>query len=91
MRVYAKLVGMPRKARVPTYVEPIVQEAESGVAVDLPDGSTVRDLEEALARRTPEVDLLVDKILVNGADATPDTPLKDGDAVVLFGPTAYRE
>lgn len=91
MRVFAKLIGMPRKERVPAYVEPATQETESGLAMDVTAGATVRDLRDELARRTPEVDLVVDKVLVNGRDAGLDTTLQEGDSVVFFGPVANRE
>ncbi len=91
MRVYAKLIGMPRKERVPAYVEPATQETERGLPMDLTAGATVRELRAELARRTPEVDVVVDKVVVNGRDAELDTRLQEGDSVVLFGPSANRE
>jgi molybdopterin converting factor small subunit len=55
-----------------------------GLTLDVPDGTTVRDLIRAL-RVPPDVDCLR---VVNGRDAPPDQRLVDGDVVSLFPPLA---
>ena len=58
-------------------------ESRDGAAVlDLPEGSTVRDVVHRLAL---PVDL--ERVsLVNGRDSSPETPLHPGDVVTLFPP-----
>lgn len=52
------------------------------VFLDVPDGSTVRDVVNRLGI-PPDLERVA---LVNGLDGTPDTPLAAGDVVTLFPP-----
>ncbi|MCD6420878.1 MAG: MoaD/ThiS family protein [Thaumarchaeota archaeon] len=76
-----------------------LREAFGGRGVlhlDLPDGSTIRDLLKALRSYGPVDELIEErsnvKILVNGREITYldglETRLKDGDAVAFIPPVA---
>lgn len=85
MQVNIRMVGMPTASdweieAVPTGREPAGQL----MPIEMPEESSVEDL---LAR----LKVTPDKILVNGDDADPNTPLHDGDAVALIGPAAGKE
>jgi sulfur carrier protein ThiS len=58
--------------------------AGDGVALEVPDGTTVHDLIRILGI-PPEIDCLR---VVNGHDAPPDQGLEDGDVLALFPPLA---
>ena len=91
MRVCAKLIGFPAFADVAICVESVSQGWEPGLDISLPDEATVEMLWAALAPTTPPVDFLLDKVLVDGQDADLATPLRDGGAVIFFGPAADRQ
>jgi molybdopterin converting factor small subunit len=52
--------------------------------VDVPDGETARELARRL-RIPADLDRV---LLVNGVDAEPDRPLRDGDVLTVFPPLA---
>jgi molybdopterin synthase sulfur carrier subunit len=52
--------------------------------LDLPDGSTIRDLVRALG--VPDAMTVI--ALLNGREAKPDQPLRGNDVVTLFPPLA---
>ena len=54
--------------------------------VEVPDGATVRDLKDALARRAPDLERLTLACAVNRDYAQPERPLVDGDEVAFIPP-----
>jgi molybdopterin converting factor small subunit len=94
VQVCAKLIGFPPRAiarGASSHFESAAQGTEPGKTVDLPEGATARDLWTRLGRRRPEGDHFVDHVLVDGKEADLTTPLRDGAAVVFFGPAADRQ
>jgi molybdopterin converting factor small subunit len=57
------------------------------LAVELPDGSTTKDLIAKVADKLPQVDLRYVLILVNDELIYVDRVLADGDVVKVFPPT----
>lgn len=70
-------------ATLAAYLPPGQRQTGSAI-LELPDGSTVADLEAAL-NLPPDLPRLV---LVNGQDADPHRRLAGGDVVTLFPPLA---
>ena len=56
--------------------------SDGAAVLDLPDGSTVRDVVRHLG-----IPADVERVaLVNGVDTAPDAPLRAGDVLTLFPP-----
>ncbi len=84
MHINVKIVGLPccdTKVEADHVFE---ESAGEIIPVDLPENARVDELVSRL-RVCP------DKILVNGKDASGETPLREGDAVALIGPSAGKE
>ncbi len=64
------------------------QSAQVWMKIEVPDGSTVRDVIErsGLLAQFPEIDLEVNKVGIFGAVAKLDKPVKDGDRVEIYRP-----
>ncbi|WP_172328991.1 RnfH family protein [Mangrovicoccus sp. HB161399] len=64
------------------------QSAQVWMKIEVPDGSTVRDVIErsGLLAQFPEIDLDVNKVGIFGAVAKLDKPVKDGDRVEIYRP-----
>jgi sulfur-carrier protein len=73
VRLFATLVS---------YLPP--EGREGAVVLDVPDGSTVRDVVTRLAIPTD----LERVTLLNGGDSAPDAPLHAGDILTIFPPLA---
>ena len=76
MIVEVRLYGSLRRYRPP--------ESSGAFPVDLPSGSTV----DTLARRLGIPEGFVSAAAVNETATESDTPLRDGDSVSLFPPSA---
>ena len=68
-----------------TLVAFLPSASRDGAAVlEVPDGTTVRQVVGGLG-----IPAELERVtLVNGTDATPDTPLRSGDVVTVFPPLA---
>ncbi|WP_108260431.1 RnfH family protein [Mangrovicoccus ximenensis] len=64
------------------------QSAQVWIRIEVPDGSTVREVIErsGLLAQFPEIDLEVNKVGIFGAVAKLDKPVKEGDRVEIYRP-----
>lgn len=84
MKVQLKIVGAPTTGRAARATEPVAQEIGGTLSVQLPDGSTVKDIiEKASNLGVPKSHISM--ILLNGEDAEETASLHDGDAVTIIG------
>lgn len=83
MKVNVKLVGFPASNRLPNGPEPVAQQQETPRELEVGEHATVSDLSDQLG-------VVPEKALINGEEAGVSAGLKDGDFVVLFGPSAGR-
>lgn len=62
--------------------------AQVWLKIEVPDGSTVRDVIETsgLLDQFPEIDLGVNKVGIFGTIAKLDKPVKEGDRVEIYRP-----
>ncbi len=81
MKVNVKLIGFPADSEPAGAVVPVAQQQGSPNSVEVEPSATVADL-------AGKLDVQPEKALVNGRNAELDTPIKEGDAVVFFGPGA---
>ncbi len=84
MRVTIKVIGAAVTGPAERATEPVAQETNKPMPMDLADGATVKDLVEKAAELGVPKDK-ISMILLNGEKAEDATPLRDGDAVTMIG------
>ncbi len=82
MRIHVRLFASLREAA-----------GEDTFTLDVPEGTTVRDLVRRVHERFPQTEGIAGAIYaaVNNRYVNPDTPLKEGDEVALFPPVSGGE
>lgn len=84
MRVGIKVIGPAVADQAQKASEPVAQESGELMTVELPEGSTVKELID----KAKTLGIPIDQIalfIVNGQNANESTPLHDGDAVTMIG------
>jgi len=84
INVYVTLIGIPAQGSASKAVKPVTQETWPPMAVEVPEGATVRMLMERMRQMGASTEK-IQLALVNGTQVGDDAVLNDNDAVALIG------
>ncbi len=87
MKVTLKIVGMSVAGPAARAAEPVAQETDNTMSIELPHGAKVSDLIEEVGELGVPKNA-ISMILVNGDEAGARSELHNGDAVTIVGPVS---